>query len=60
MDSKYEVVISGMSGRFPDCDNVPEFAEKLNNGTSFMSLKDSRWPVNYNYKCKPQINHLKN
>jgi hypothetical protein len=29
MDSKEEAVISGISGKFPECSSVDEFREKL-------------------------------
>lgn len=39
-----EIVISGMSGRFPECDNVSEFNEKLLSGVDMVKDNDSRWP----------------
>ncbi|KAL6953875.1 fatty-acid synthase system [Sarracenia purpurea var. burkii] len=50
MDEKFETVISGISGRFPDCESIPEFRTKLYNGESFMSLVPERWPINYRYQ----------
>lgn len=47
-NSKYfnddDVVISGISGRFPNCDTVEEFKEKLFNGTDIFTEGESRWP----------------
>ncbi|XP_015185811.1 PREDICTED: fatty acid synthase-like [Polistes dominula] len=37
------VVISGISGRFPDCDNIDELKEKLFNGIDCVSSDHKRW-----------------
>jgi len=42
---KEEVVISGISGRYPDCNNITEFWEKLVSGVEFGSIDERRWPV---------------
>lgn len=39
-----DIVISGMSGRFPECDTVCEFNEKLLSGVDLIKDNDSRWP----------------
>ena len=39
-----EVVISGVSGRFPQSSNVEEFAEHLLNGDDLVTEDDKRWP----------------
>lgn len=39
-----DIVISGMSGRFPECDTVSEFNEKLLSGVDLVKDNDSRWP----------------
>lgn len=39
-----DIVISGMSGRFPECDNISEFQEKLFAGVDLIKENDSRWP----------------
>lgn len=39
-----EVVISGISGRLPNCDTFEEFKEKLFNGTDILDEGESRWP----------------
>lgn len=44
-----DVVISGMSGRFPHCATVEEFKQKLFNGTDILSEGESRWPEGKNY-----------
>jgi len=38
-----EVVISGLSGRFPESDNVAEFREHLINGDDMITDNDERW-----------------
>ncbi|KAL6953873.1 fatty-acid synthase system [Sarracenia purpurea var. burkii] len=50
MDEKFETVISGISGRFPDCESIPEFKTKLYSGESFMSLVPERWPTDFRYQ----------
>ena len=37
------VVVSGMSGRFPESANVEEFAHNLYNGVDMVSENDHRW-----------------
>jgi hypothetical protein len=41
---KAEVVISGLSGRFPESDNVDEFAQNLYNKVDMIVDDDRRWP----------------
>lgn len=38
-----EVVISGISGKFPDCRNVLELREKLMNRVDLITENYSRW-----------------
>ncbi|XP_066991032.2 fatty acid synthase [Anabrus simplex] len=38
-----QVVISGISGRFPECDSVKEFCTKLYAGEDFVTDDDRRW-----------------
>jgi len=38
-----EVVISGLSGRFPESDNIAEFREHLINGEDMITEDDKRW-----------------
>ncbi len=40
-----EVVISGMSGRFPESDNTDEFAKNLYNKVDMITEDDRRWPT---------------
>ncbi|RWS06022.1 fatty acid synthase-like protein, partial [Dinothrombium tinctorium] len=42
-----EIVISGISGRFPEANNVEEFWHKLITGQELYSCNDRRWPVGY-------------
>lgn len=39
-----EIVISGISGRYPCSDNVDEFAENLLAGKDLVTEDDLRWP----------------
>ncbi|XP_050542991.1 fatty acid synthase-like [Daktulosphaira vitifoliae] len=39
-----DIVISGISGRFPNCDSFEEFKQKLFNGTDILAEGESRWP----------------
>lgn len=40
-----DVVISGISGHFPNCDSFEDFKEKLFNGTDILAeADDKRWP----------------
>lgn len=46
-----DVVISGIAGRFPEADNMDEFASKLFRGEDMVTCDDRRWPVGmFNYK----------
>lgn len=45
MTKKPEVVISGLSGRFPAADSLEEFEYKLFNKIEMVTVDDSRWPV---------------
>jgi fatty acid synthase len=40
-----EVVISGMSGRFPESDNTDELAKNLYNNVDMITGDDRRWPT---------------
>ena len=42
---KPEVVISGISGRFPSADNLEEFEYNLYNKIEMVNIDDTRWPV---------------
>lgn len=40
-----DIVISGISGRYPESNSVDEFWEKLLSGVELISSNDLRWPV---------------
>lgn len=40
-----DIVISGISGRYPECENVEEFWHKLINGIPMYTADARRWPV---------------
>ena len=42
-----EVVISGISGRFPECDNVYEFRDNLFNKKEMFTENEKRWKINH-------------
>lgn len=42
-----DVVISGLSGRFPLSDNLDELADNLYSGVDMVTEDDSRYPVGY-------------
>lgn len=58
MTSNFEVVISGISGRFPGCDDVRTFQEKLYNSESFISENNRKWPHDYKYNGKYTKNKI--
>jgi len=39
-----DVVISGVSGRFPESDNIEEFAKNLYDGVDMVTEEERRWP----------------
>ncbi|CAG2176254.1 unnamed protein product [Oppiella nova] len=42
-----DIVISGMSGRFPLSDSVDELARNLFSGVDLITESDSRWPKDF-------------
>ena len=40
-----DIVISGISGRYPESDSLDEFWEKLLSGVELISCNDRRWPI---------------
>ena len=44
-DMTEDIVISGISGRFPESDNVDELAENLLNHVDMITEDDRRWPI---------------
>lgn len=57
-----DVVISGMSGRFPECDTIEEFQQKLFSGVDMVRENNSRWPKDYleTYSGMGFMNDLRN
>ncbi|KAI1303648.1 Fatty acid synthase [Halotydeus destructor] len=46
-DNKPDLVISGISGRYPMCDDLEQLKEKLFAGVDMVTADDERWPVGY-------------
>lgn len=44
MSEQLEVVISGIAGRFPECDSTEEFKQKLFNNEDLLTVDNRRWP----------------
>lgn len=40
-----EIVISGISGRFPESDNIDELKDNLYNHVDMITADDRRWPL---------------
>lgn len=40
-----DIVISGISGRYPECESLQEFWDKLSAGVELISSDDRRWPI---------------
>ena len=40
-----DIVISGIAGRFPESDNLDEFAAHLYNNDDMVTADDRRWPT---------------
>lgn len=50
MPEATEVVISGIAGRFPECDSTEEFKQKLYNNADLLTVDNRRWsPGKPNY-----------
>lgn len=43
-DVTEDIVISGISGRFPESDNIDELKHNLFNHVDMISADDRRWP----------------
>lgn len=41
----YEIVISGISGRFPESNSIAEFRENLFSGVDMVTDDNRRWPA---------------
>lgn len=44
MKERPDVVISGLSGRFPSADSLQEFRDNLFNSVDMVTADDTRWP----------------
>lgn len=40
-----DIVISGISGRYPECESLQEFWDKLSSGIELISSDERRWPI---------------
>lgn len=40
-----DIVITGFSGRFPECDSIDEMRQKLYAGVDMVTAEPSRWPT---------------
>lgn len=45
-----DIIVSGIAGRFPECDNVEELWKALYDGTDLLTIDDRRYPPG-TYKC---------
>lgn len=55
---KEEIVISGISGRFPESDSTDEFRDNLFNHVDMITGDDRRWPKgNLSFISLPNILH---
>jgi len=52
MEFNFEVVISGISGRFPECDDIDTFKKKLYAGNSkeFITNNEKKWAKGFKLK----------
>ncbi|XP_046994013.1 uncharacterized protein LOC124606092 [Schistocerca americana] len=49
------LVISGMSGRFPECDSIEELKEKLYSGENMVTSKGCRWGTDISEELKTDV-----
>lgn len=52
MTYEHEVVISGISGRFPECNDVDSLKQILYNKENVITYDNRKWPQGYRYECK--------
>lgn len=48
-DMNEDIVLSGIAGRFPESDNMDEYAKNLFDNVDMVTEDDRRWPIG---KCK--------
>jgi len=59
MSETKEVVISGIAGRFPECNSTEEFKQKLYNNADLLTVDNRRWsPGKLNLKKTFSVNIL--
>ncbi len=46
-DMTEDIVISGIAGRFPESDNMDEFADNLFKNIDMVTEDDRRWPTGW-------------
>ncbi|XP_070148748.1 fatty acid synthase-like [Polyergus mexicanus] len=59
VDAEEEIVISGITGRFPNCDNIKEYQDNIFNKIDLGSSDHQRW-TNYIYEMPPRIGKMNN
>lgn len=47
-----DIVISGFSGRFPECDSIDEMRQKLYAGEDMVNAEPRRWPTGKLQWCR--------
>ena len=52
IDDDEDIVITGMSGRYPSCANLEEFWNGLVAGRELAEINDKRWPIGKCYESK--------
>jgi hypothetical protein len=45
-----DIVISGIAGRFPESDNMDEYAHNLFSNVDMVTADDRRWPIGKSVK----------
>ena len=55
-----DIVISGISGRFPESDNIDELAANLINNVDMVTRDDRRWPIGLNDNQTSRSGKIKN
>jgi len=51
MPEAYDLVISGIAGRFPECSSTEEFKQKLYNNADLLTVDNRRWsPGKLNFR----------
>jgi len=51
MPEANDIVISGIAGRFPECNSTEEFKQKLYNNEDLLTVDNRRWsPGKFNFK----------